>query len=232
MDILFNADDFGLSKGVTDGIVEAHLNGVVSSTTLMMNTKATEYAVTLAKQTPSLNVGLHLVLTWGKPLRNDLLGLTKSNGDFKYSKFFLQESLTDQDAIKLEWQAQIEAFLQTGLPLHHLDSHHHIHGWEPLQPIILELAQYYQVPVRYVPSLRATPEILLTADLYTNFYGEGVSLDIFEKLRQSEASTIEVMTHPGYVDQDLKDASSYQYMREKELDTLCQLKCPDWATII
>ncbi|UOQ46702.1 chitin disaccharide deacetylase [Gracilibacillus caseinilyticus] len=232
MDILFNADDFGLTKSVTDGIVEAHLNGVVSSTTLMMNAKATEYAVTMAQQTPSLHVGIHLVLTWGKPLRNDLPGLTNHNGEFKYSKHFLKETITDLHAVKAEWQTQIEAFLKTGLPLHHIDSHHHIHGWEPLKPIILELAHMYQVPVRYTPSLHTASDILLTAQLYTNFYGDGVDLDIFEKIRQIHTPSIEVMTHPGYVDQDLVAASSYQHMRENELEALCHLKCPDWATII
>lgn len=66
MRIEINADDFGLTKGVTDGIIQAHQDGCVTSTTLMMNGLATDYAVEKALENPDLKVGIHLVLTWGK----------------------------------------------------------------------------------------------------------------------------------------------------------------------
>lgn len=66
MRIEINADDFGLTKGVTDGIIQAHQNGCVTSTTLMMNGLATDYAVEKAAENPDLKIGIHLVLTWGR----------------------------------------------------------------------------------------------------------------------------------------------------------------------
>ena len=71
MQVIFNADDFGLTKGVTDGIIQSHTKGIVTSTSLIMNGRAVSYAVEQAKKHPSLRVGLHLVLSWGKPLRMD-----------------------------------------------------------------------------------------------------------------------------------------------------------------
>ncbi|WP_258871175.1 ChbG/HpnK family deacetylase [Virgibacillus dokdonensis] len=95
MKILINADDFGLTKGVTEGIIKAHTEGIVQSTTLMMNGKATQYAIAKAKKQPSLQVGIHLVLTWGKPLNNDLAILTNKDGFSNFQnqkKSFIQKN--------------------------------------------------------------------------------------------------------------------------------------------
>lgn len=229
MKVLFNADDFGLTKGVTDGIIKAHLEGVVDSTTLMMNGLAVNYAITRAKQIPSLQVGIHLVLTWGKPIADNVPELIKSNGTFKYTSSFQKMKEPNLFQVEKEWEAQIQAFLQTGLPLHHIDSHHHIHGWEPLKEIVLKLANKYTVPVRYVDSLKEYPEILLTETLWLDFYRDGVDDNIFEKLRKLPYTSVEVMTHPAIIDEDLKNISSYVEKREEELAILCGLEVPSWV---
>ncbi len=194
MNIFINADDFGLTRGVTDGIVRAHEQGIVHATTLMMNGLAVPYAVQQAKRFPQLQVGIHLVLT--------------------------------------EWTAQIEAFLATGLPLHHIDSHHHIHGWNPLQEVVLELARRYGVPVRFAPTLAAHTDYLLTDTLYTGFYGEGIYLDLWQELRSLDSDSVEIMVHPAYVDADLQDVSSYTTQREEELALLTRLTLPDDMTFM
>ncbi|MDY0410231.1 chitin disaccharide deacetylase [Virgibacillus soli] len=229
MKVLFNADDYGLTKGVTDGIIKAHEEGVVHATTLMMNGNAVAYAVEQAKQHPNLRVGIHLVLTWGKPLRNDVPNLIDETGMFKYSSSFAKMEAPDVQQVEQEWRTQIEAFLATGLTLHHIDSHHHVHGWDPLKEVVYKLAKDFQVPVRYVDSLKESPEILLTDTLYVGFYGEGVERDIFEKLQELSVESVEVMTHPAFVDADLQSVSSYTSKREAELDILCSLEIPDWV---
>lgn len=232
MKVLFNADDFGLTKGVTDGIIEAHVNGVVGSTTLMMNGKATDYAVAQAKAHPLLKVGIHLVLTWGRPISKNVPELVDTGGCFKYKNSYREFEAPDVHEVKKEWRAQIEAFLATGLPLHHIDSHHHIHGWEPLKKIVVLLAREYNVPVRYVESLKDETDLLLTEKLWLEFYSDGVDGGIFEKLHKVGADTIEVMTHPAIVDDDLRESSSYLEKREEELRILCEVALPDWATLL
>ncbi len=69
--LIINADDFGLCESVNKGIVEAHTKGVLTSTTIMANMPAAEQAVELAKNLPTLGVGVHLNLTNGKPLCQD-----------------------------------------------------------------------------------------------------------------------------------------------------------------
>ncbi|SFM14445.1 hypothetical protein SAMN04487943_108186 [Gracilibacillus orientalis] len=232
MEILFNADDFGLTEGVSEGIVKAHKKGVVSSTTLMMNGKATRYAVALAKRTPTLKVGIHLTLTWGKPLHPNVSSLIDAQGYFKFTNQFRNFNLPDLNDVKKEWKAQIEGFLQTGLALHHIDSHHHIHGWEPLKEVVIQLATEYKVPVRYTDSLKDQPEILLTNSLWLGFYSEGIYNDIFKQLKHKNQQSIEVMTHPGFADLDLVNVSSYTATREEEIKILCQLDPPSWVKIL
>lgn len=228
MRILFNADDFGLTTGVTDGIMKAHLDGIVGSTTLMMNGYETAYAVKKAKEHPTLKVGIHLVLTWGQSLRKDVPDLVTPDGTFKYNNTYRTMKTPNLAQVEKEWHAQIEAFLATGLPLHHIDSHHHIHGWEPLEPVIIKLAEHFNVPVRYVDRLKSYPDLLLTDTLHLGFYNDGVNDQIFEDLKRLDVQSVEVMTHPAYVDQDLHKISSYLDKREEELDVLCRLDKPEW----
>lgn len=232
MKVLFNADDFGLTKGVTDGIIKAHQEGIVTSTTLMMNGLATEYAVRKAKENPNLKVGIHLVLSWGKPICIDVPHLLNETGEFKYNSRYTEMDPPNIEEVEKEWTAQIEKFLALGLPLHHIDSHHHIHGWEPLKDLVVHLAKKYNVPVRYADSLKDHEELLLTEALWLDFYGEKISEDLFEQMKHLKAKSVEVMTHPALVDEDLKKISSYVDLREKELDILCKLEIPEGVEII
>ena len=232
MKVLFNADDFGLTKGVTDGIIQAHKKGVVGSTTLMVNGKAFDYAVEEAKKYPTLKVGIHLVLTWGKPISNQVPQLLDENGHFKYNSNYMDMDAPNIEAVEKEWRSQIEAFLATGLKLNHMDSHHHVHGWDPLKEIVLRLAREYTVPVRYVDSLRDYPEQLLTEALYLDFYGKGIENNIFEHLQNLDKKSVEIMTHPAIIDDDLRSISSYTDKRKRELEILCSLKIPEWIELL
>src|ERR687896_2728566 len=66
--LVVNADDFGISRGVNRGIVEAHRSGLVTSASLMANLPAAEDALTRAATCPDLGLGLHLTLSAGRPL--------------------------------------------------------------------------------------------------------------------------------------------------------------------
>src|SRR5271155_2028633 len=88
--LIINADDFGLTAGVNRGIVEAHNDGVVSSATLMANGPRFEDAVALARSTPSLSVGCHVVLVDGTPVSpphavDTLLAIRSAQPDKFYS---------------------------------------------------------------------------------------------------------------------------------------------------
>jgi predicted glycoside hydrolase/deacetylase ChbG (UPF0249 family) len=66
--LVVNADDFGFTPDVNAGIVEAHRDGILTATTLMANGDAFDDAVRLARETPTLDIGCHLVLIGGRSL--------------------------------------------------------------------------------------------------------------------------------------------------------------------
>lgn len=128
--LIVNADDFGYSREVTDGIVHAHRNGIVTSTTLMANMDAWEYAVSLAPQNPALSVGVHLTLTQGRPILppEQIPSLVDEAGHFQSYPDLVRRAWRfkmDTDEIVEELSAQVRRLEQAGLAISHADSHHH-----------------------------------------------------------------------------------------------------------
>src|SRR5512134_3413038 len=150
--LIINSDDYGRTPEISRGIREAHLNGVVTSTTCMMNIPTTAEDVAIAVQeTPKLGLGVHLVLTMGKPLLPRVAVPSIVDGDgnhFKYTPFIENLPRLNMTEVKAEWRAQIERFIQAaGRKPTHLDSHHHSSYFTPeLFRGMLELAREYNCP--------------------------------------------------------------------------------------
>ncbi|TCI57366.1 carbohydrate deacetylase [Exiguobacterium sp. SH1S21] len=224
--VLINADDFGLTSGVNTGILDSHVNGIVNSATLIMNGYAVDEAVTLAKLHPGLRVGVHLALTWGRPLAKTSTPLTKEDGTFRYTNRFLTEAAPDPELVYLEWKAQIEAFRATGLSLHHLDSHHHVHGWPAIQDVIVRLAEEYDTTFRALTTLDARRDLWVTERFSDQFYGDGVSRATLDAIQPGDS--IEVMVHPADIDEILPSVTSYLVQRLLEKQLLINYERPDW----
>lgn len=223
---MINADDFGLSRGVNYGIIDSHLKGIVTSATMMMNAKATKHAICLAKDTPSLKVGVHLVLTWGKPILEDVPSLVDEVGNFKKQIFVYGNPFAiSLDDLEREWTAQIEKCLDADITPSHLDSHHHVHGIKEFYPVIKKLSEKYGLPVRNAGA-HFTDICTLTDVFFDDFYGDGIVDSYFEKLsgRIEDGKSIEVMTHPAYLDETLMQESSYNMQRLKETRILMEAR--------
>jgi len=216
MKVIFNADDFGLTPGVNQGIVQSHLNGVVKSTTMLVGMAAEKNAIALAKEVPSLKVGLHLRFTLGRPITGHSSFCDQQGEFFSYGQFWHQTSYSEQ-AIYEECIAQVEAFLMSGLSLSHLDSHHHVHTHPSFLPVVTEVATKYQIP------LRGQTQQGLRYRFSDEFYDQGVKLDkLVNHLAElkSEYDVVEVMCHPAIVDSALMSGSGYVKQRKQELDIL------------
>lgn len=151
--LVVNADDFGRSRGVSAGIVEAHLHGLVSTTTALMNLPGTGLDVAQAvREVPSLGLGVHLNLTLGRPLSAAASVSTLISADGAFwppDALAARCSEVNPDQVRREWRAQVEAFLATGAALDHLDSHHHAAVFAPAWWIIaLGLAAEFGCGVR------------------------------------------------------------------------------------
>jgi len=149
------ADDFGLTKGVNNGIIKCFQKGILTSTSLMANGPKFRHALHLAEKNPGLDVGIHLTLTDLSPLRPYLIkNLIKTNGKFFTSylkvikKILLKPTTLTQ--IEDEFRFQIEHILQKGIIPSHINSHKHIHIFPPIWKIVIKLAWVYQIPfIRY-----------------------------------------------------------------------------------
>ena len=130
--LIINADDFGLSHGITRGILLTHRQGLLTSTSLMVNQPATEYAARRAPEVPGLGVGIHLNLTEGKPVlpREMVSTLVNAAGEFigpsAMGRRLLRWEASPRE-IEAEFRAQIQLMKSLGLEPTHADSHHRIH---------------------------------------------------------------------------------------------------------
>jgi hopanoid biosynthesis associated protein HpnK len=149
--VVINADDFGLCEGVNKGIVKAHTEGVLTSATIMANMPTASEAVEIAKNLPSLGVGVHLNITDGKPLSKEpcVKYLLDSQGEFRRSAGKLAlisiVSSTTRKAIEAEFSAQIQWAINNGIQPTHLDSHKHIHSFPVIFSIVCRLAKQFKI---------------------------------------------------------------------------------------
>jgi chitin disaccharide deacetylase len=142
--LIVNADDFGLTSGVNRAILELHRAGALTSATLMAKAAATQEAIELARATPTLGVGCHLVFVDGEPVlppeRIPSL-VDPRTGQFRPTlTAFLPRLLAgriDPSEIEAEAAAQIALLQQRGLRLTHIDTHKHTHMFPAvLRPVL------------------------------------------------------------------------------------------------
>lgn len=139
--LIVSADDFGMSAGVNAAVLRAHRNGILRQASLMVNGAAATEAVGIALRTPSLAVGLHLVLVQGRaslpahavPDLADDQGMLPMAPIRSGMRYFFQPRLREQ--VRREVIAQLDAFAATGLPLSHVDGHLTIH----MHPVVLDV---------------------------------------------------------------------------------------------
>ncbi len=221
--LIVNADDFGLTAGVSRGILEAHRRGIVTSTTLIANLPLDGTFLGDLKAS-ALGVGLHLNLTLGRPISPPEEVPSLLDGD---GKFFRdprrQASEAKLEEVELELRAHLATFIRLlGRKPTHLDSHHHVGRHVPIREVVFALAEELGVPVRCqdVETRRAAGKRGLRSP--DHFFGESgpeaywSSERLLAHLAALPDGLSEFMTHPGYFDPDLA-YSRYGPQREVEL---------------
>lgn len=225
MKLIINADDYGLSKSISDGIILGIREGYITSTSIMANMTWAEYAIQKALEYNIDCIGLHINLTVGKPiLKND--NLINNNGYFYYNKEQIENpKLTYQDAYN-EIMAQVNAisnYSDGKLKIDHLDTHHHLMDNPNIKQAIVDIAQKLNLPIRKFNNVQ---NIKCPDFLYRNFTINNVSIDSIKQLIEKYKNNnvvVELMTHPGLIDEYTKTVTSY-LNREKELLVLKESK--------
>ena len=203
--LIVNADDFGASRGVNEGIARSHQDGVVTSASLMVTGQDAAEAAVLSRDMPDLSIGLHWDV-WGEDER--------------------EFDLDDRRAVREEFQRQLESFfaLMRRLPTH-VDSHRHAHRKAGMMPLFQELVEPLGVP------LRADGRVNFVGGFYAQWEWrvtdlEKVSVSFFRRLLEEELRPgwNEISCHPGLPSPDFE--SVYGAERIVEVATLTNPALP------
>ncbi len=244
--LVVNADDFGFTPDVNEGIVYAHRCGILTATTLMANGAAFDDAVRRARETPSLDLGCHLVLIGGKSL---VTGRT-----YPASVPRLVSALSRRDIQPYpELRAQIQKILDAGIRPTHLDTHKHTHLAPPVLDATARLAEEYNIrwvrrPFDFplntlrgaVPAMKRMTSSMLgflngrvrrvlaahgcrTTDHFAGFQitGRFHIRELVELIAILPEGSTEFMCHPGRCREPLRAARTrLKECRERELEAL------------
>jgi predicted glycoside hydrolase/deacetylase ChbG (UPF0249 family) len=233
--LVVNADDFGFTRGVNQGIVEAHRSGILTAATLMATGAAFDHAVELARQNPSLDVGCHLVLVGESPFPRTVLQLTRA---IALGRIRIYDELI----------AQVRRILDAGLRPSHLDTHKHTHLLPPVLDAVARISEECKIPwVRRPFDFPLTPagvswtkkatsrafgvvrrrfaRVLAargcrSTDHFAGFQitGRYTAADLARLIRALPEGSTEFMCHPGFCTDELRAAPTrLKESREKEL---------------
>jgi hopanoid biosynthesis associated protein HpnK len=147
--LIITADDFGRAEAINDAVELGHRQGVLTAASLMVTGEAAGDAVERARRLPDLGVGLHLALVDAKPALppERISELTQPDGRFRTDLAWLGARIFFSAQARLqvaaEMRAQFELFRATGLPLAHVDSHHHYHLHPTIFALLVPMAKEY-----------------------------------------------------------------------------------------
>jgi predicted glycoside hydrolase/deacetylase ChbG (UPF0249 family) len=160
--LIVNADDFGLTEGISRGILAAHRNGIVTSTSALAIGPAYPKVAHWLADEPALGVGVHLAAVGEDPpllSAAEIPTLLRRDGHLSpgYAGFMARAAAgrVDPEDLRREFTAQLETVQELGLPITHLDAHQHLHLWPLVCGVVLELALRYGIPAVRVPRYRS-----------------------------------------------------------------------------
>ena len=239
--LILNADDFGLSPGVNQGILEAHRQGLVTSTTVIAIAPYAPEAAAASTDCPGLGFGVHLCLTQGRPLLPALLApLLDERGLLRrprrrpaqpypaaLRRHFAAVTFA---ALVAELGAQVAQARALGLPVTHLDTHHHLECDPRLARAVAVVAGRCRLPAR-AASARARRVLgalgVVTTDHFLpGAFGRQCGPSLRRRLARLPLGVTEINCHPGYPDPPLRLVSSYLEGRRQELAALTDPALP------
>lgn len=235
--LIVNGDDFGMCEGVTLGILKAHKEGILRSTTMMVGMPFAAQAAQMAKDYPNLGVGLHFNLTAGKPVCDpkEIPSLVEADGTFHSNRWHVQNKQKEKDEVNYEevykeYNAQLQRFIElTGHMPDHFDEHHGSSDYPLLHAQLQKLIDQYEVPTRcsfdYIHTHYERPTY------FSTFYDQKATVEYFTEDQDHllEHDLCETMCHPAFVDEFLYSTSSYHVQRTHELAVLCDQRVLDWV---
>jgi chitin disaccharide deacetylase len=239
--LVVNADDFGFTRDVNEGIVEAHRNGIVGATTLMANGAAFEHAVELAAANRELDIGCHLTLVGGQSVLDPSHALPSS------IPALVSALARGELRVYEELSAQVRKIRAAGIEPLHLDAHKHTHLLPPVLRAVARISREFGIrwvrrpfdfpfdaqaslatatAARVMALMRGRFRRVLEAngcrstDHFAGFRitGRFGAAEVAALIRSLPPGTTELMCHPGYCGAELRAARTrLKESREREL---------------
>jgi len=211
--LITNADDFGFTRDVNEGIVHAHRHGILTATTLMATGAAFDHAVELARENPELDIGVHLVLVGSEGYPPTVARLLLSLGTMH---------------IYEELAGQVRKILAAGIRPTHLDTHKHTHLLPPVLDAVMRVAEDFRIPWVRRPLGPLFHGMLArrgcrTTDHFAGFRmtGRYDAVALAKLIRGLPEGSTEFMCHPGFCTEELRGARTrLKESRKQELDAL------------
>ena len=244
--LVVNADDFGFTPDVNLGIVDAHRKGILTATTLMANGAAFDDALRLAAETPTLDIGCHLVLVGGTSL---VTGKPFPRTVSQLLAALARRQIRPYD----ELAAQVRHILAAGILPTHLDTHKHTHLAPPVLDAVARLGEEFGIrwvrrPFDFplsamrgtVPRLKRLTSTALglmrrrfhrvlqqhgcrTTDHFAGFQitGRFRTAELVQLMGVIPEGSTELMCHPGHCGEALRNAPTrLKVSRALELEAL------------
>lgn len=248
--LIVNADDFGFTNDVNEGIIEAHHRGILTAATLMATGGAFQQAVLLAKESPDLDVGVHLTLVGTRSLSDPAHALpTTVRG------LFAAIALGRIDVYR-ELESQLLRAVSAGIIPTHFDTHKHTHLHPRVLDAVGRLAAKYGVrwvrrpfdlpvpPAIEVPAKKRWMSALIgsrrgafaelarrhgfhSTDHFAGFQitGRFGASELSALIDSLPEGTTELMCHPGRCGEELRESRTrLKESRQRELEALCSLE--------
>jgi predicted glycoside hydrolase/deacetylase ChbG (UPF0249 family) len=159
--LIVNADDYGLTERISSGILRAHREGIVTSTSVLAVGPAWPKVADWLADHDALGVGVHLAAVGEDPpllSAREVPSLLDRRGllcqSYKGFVARMAAGRVDPADVQREFTAQLEAVIGLGVPVGHLDAHQHLHLWPPVGRIVLDLARRFGIPAVRVPRYR------------------------------------------------------------------------------
>lgn len=245
--LIVTADDFGYSRYVNKAIIKCFRKGVVTSTSLIVNTKYFNESIKILKQNKNLDAGIHVNLTEFTSLTNPKTLIGKNGNFIDKNKWFSgYYKYINKNEVEKELESQIVKSLSSGLKITHINGHNHIHIFPKVLDIVIKLAKKYNIKYVRIPheishtkypkqnginslickfSKNAKTKIIKNRLKTTDtFHGILNMHDMdFDKmsviLKSIEKRTNELMVHPAHIDKN-GDAFHQSNQRENEIKLL------------
>lgn len=243
--LVVNADDFGFTHDVNEGILEAHRRGILTATTLMANGTAFEDAVRRAGEAPGLDIGVHLVLVSGRSVIDPERPLPATVAEL------IRAIAGRRIRVYEELAAQVRRVCDAGIRPTHLDTHKHTHLLPPVLEAVMRIAREFGIPwvrrpfdfpmtaagaawsqraasaafhlVRRRFSRRLAANGCRTTDSFAGFQITGClrTEELVRLIAVLPEGLTELMTHPGRCTGELRAARTrLKESRERELEAL------------